>query len=138
VVAGRGLVVWLLRVFAERTVLLCGLAVAMAGVAMLLFPHAPWMTLLAVVVGGLGFAPLFPLLVSRMLGRTGRTRQVGWIFAICGSGGAVVPWITGVVSQHAGGLRAAFLAPLAALGGILVSVLIEGLMKPAGRDLVQH
>jgi fucose permease len=130
VVAGRGLVVLLLRMMAERVVLLGGLAMALAGVAALLFPHAAGVALVAVVVAGLGFAPLFPLLVARMLARVGRTRHAGWIFAICASGGAVVPWITGAVSQYGGGLRAAFLVPLAALGGILVCVLVEAGMGP--------
>jgi fucose permease len=131
VVAGRGLVVVALRVISERVVLLGGLAAAMIGVAVLLFPHAPGGAFAAVVIGGLGFAPLFPLLVARMLARTGRARHAGWIFAICGSGGAVVPWVTGAVSQYAGGLRAAFLVPLAALAGILICVLIEaGMMRP--------
>jgi MFS transporter, FHS family, glucose/mannose:H+ symporter len=138
IVVGRVLVVALLRVFAERTVLLGGLAVAMAGVGTLLFPHAPRTALLAVIVAGLGCAPLFPLLVSRMLARTGRTRSVGWIFAICGSGGAVVPWITGAVSQHGGGLRAAFLAPLGALAGILICVLIEAGMAMPERNFAQR
>ncbi|MGC2163326.1 MAG: MFS transporter [Silvibacterium sp.] len=138
VVAGRGLVVALLRLFPERVVLLGGLAMAMAGVATLLFPHGPRAALAAVLVAGLGCAPVFPLSVSRMLARTGRTRHVGWIFAICGSGGAVVPWITGVVSQHGGGLRAAFLAPLGALAGILVCVLIERAMQPAEDGFPQY
>ncbi|HEX5233875.1 MAG TPA: MFS transporter [Silvibacterium sp.] len=129
VVAGRVAVVLLLRVFAERVVLMSGLAVAMAGVATLLLPHAPAATIALVVVAGLGFAPVFPLLVARMLSRTGRTRHAGWIFAICGSGGAVVPWITGVVSQYGGGLREAFWAPLGALGGIVICVAADAAMS---------
>lgn len=125
-VAGRGLVVLLLRVFVERTVLLGGLLTAMVGVAGLVFARGPVETLSAVVVTGLGCAPVFPLTVSRMFARIGRSRHTGWAFAICGSGGAVVPWITGAVSQYSGGLRTAFLTPLAALVGILICVLIEG------------
>ena len=137
-VAGRGLVVVLLRMLPERVVLLAGLAIAMAGVAALLSPDTPGAAFAAVVVAGLGCAPIFPLSVSRMLARTGRTRHAGWIFAICGWGGAVVPWITGVISQESGGLRAAFLAPLAALAGILVCVLIEGGMARPGSDFLQR
>jgi MFS transporter, FHS family, glucose/mannose:H+ symporter len=137
-VTGRWLVVALLRVLPEVAVLLGGLALAMAGVATLLFPHGAWVVLPAVVAAGLGCAPIFPLSVSRMLARTGRTRHAGWVFAICGSGGAVVPWITGVISQHGGGLRTAFLAPLAALGGILACVLIEGAMARPPARFAQH
>ncbi len=137
VVAGRVVVVLLLRVLAERVVLLGGLVMALAGVAALLFPHPAGVALVAVVVAGLGFAPLFPLLVARMLARTGRSRHAGWIFAICGSGGAVVPWVTGAVSQYGGGLRAAFLVPSAALGGILICVLIEAGMAPPPAEILQ-
>ena len=129
--AGRWLVAVLLRWFPEAGVLLGGLALAMGGVTMLLFPHAAWIVLPAVMAAGLGCAPIFPLLVSRMLARTGRTRHAGWVFAICGLGGAVVPWITGLISQHGGGLRAGFGAPLTALGGILICALIEGSMGGA-------
>lgn len=122
---GRWLVVTLLRWVAEMAVLVGGIALAMGGVAMLLFPHGAWVLLPSVVAAGLGCAPVFPLLVSRMLSRTGRTRHAGWVFAICGSGGGVVPWITGLISQHGGGLRAGFAAPLAALAGILICVAAE-------------
>lgn len=128
--AGRWMVVALLRWFAEAVVLLGGIVLAMGGVAMLLFPHGAWVLAPAVVAAGLGCAPVFPLLVSRMLARTGRSRHAGWVFAICGSGGGVVPWITGLISQHGGGLRAGFAAPLAALAGILICVVAE---RSAGR-----
>jgi MFS transporter, FHS family, glucose/mannose:H+ symporter len=128
VVVGRVIVVGLLRVLSEPAVLLGGLTIAMTGVAALLFPHAPKTAFAAVVIAGLGFAPLFPLSVARMLARTGRSRHTGWIFAICGAGGAVVPWIMGVVSQYSGGLRGAFFVPLTALAGIGVCALLEGIM----------
>jgi MFS transporter, FHS family, glucose/mannose:H+ symporter len=128
VVAGRVLAVLMLRMLPEQVVLLGGLVTAMAGVTALLFPHAPWTAFAAVVVAGLGCAPVFPLSVSRMLARTGRSRHTGMVFAICSLGGAVVPWVTGVISQYSGGLRPAFLAPLVALAGVLVCVLIESMM----------
>ncbi|HUY81986.1 MAG TPA: MFS transporter [Acidobacteriaceae bacterium] len=127
--AGRWLVVAVLRWLAEVAVLLGGLALAMGGVVTLLHPHPVWVLLAAVVAAGLGCGPIFPLSVSRMLARTGRTRHAGWVFAICGSGGAVAPWITGLISEHGGGLRTAFAVPLAALAGILLCVVIESAMK---------
>jgi fucose permease len=132
-VAGRGVVALLLKRMQERVILLAGIGAAICGVAALLFPHGLQAEFAAVIVAGLGCAPIFPLAVAKMFARTGRTRHAGWTFAICGSGGAVVPWVTGVISQYSGGLRAAFLAPLAALGGILICVLAEGAMaRPAG------
>lgn len=135
-VAGRALVVALLRHFPERAVLLSGLALSLAGVASLLFPHGAAVALVATIVAGLGCAPIFPLVVARMLARMKRSRHAGWAFAICGSGGAVVPWVTGLVSQH-GGLRMAFLAPLAALAAILVCVLIDRQTPWTSRQVTQ-
>lgn len=121
-VVGRSAGVWLLRKARERTVLFGSLAVAGAGVLMLMASQTA-MVPAAMVVTGLGCAPVYPLLLSRVLGRIGRSRHAGWIFAICGSGGAVIPWITGAVSQHATGLRGAFLVPLAAFAGVALCVL---------------
>ena len=126
---GRWMVVGLLRRLAEPAILLGGLTLAMSGVAMLLLLHGAWTVLPAVVAAGLGCAPIFPLSVSRMLARTGRSRHVGWVFAICGAGGGVVPWLTGLISQHGSGLRAAFAVPLAALAGVLGCALAEGVLK---------
>jgi FHS family glucose/mannose:H+ symporter-like MFS transporter len=140
VVAGRAVVPAMLRFVREALVLLGGLAAAMAGVSALLFPHSAGAAYAAVTVAGLGFAPVFALLVSRLLAWTGRSRHTGWIFAICGAGGAVVPWLTGMVSQHSGSLRVAFSVPLAALAGILACTLIEmRILAPveiSGRNLL--
>lgn len=131
-VLGRAMVAALLRRVREQAILLGGIFAGMGGIVMLLFSRGFRMEFAAAVMAGLGCAPIFPLAVSRMFGRLGRTRHAGWAFAICGWGGAVVPWLTGVISQYSGSLRAAFLAPLAALGGILICVLLESAMAPAG------
>jgi fucose permease len=131
VVAGRGAAVWLLHALAERVVLVGGLVLAIAGVVALLLSHGAGTAFAAVVVAGLGFAPVFPLLLARMLARTGRSRRTGWIFAICGSGGAVVPWITGMVSGNWGGLRGAFWVSVVALAGVALCVLIDSSMPQA-------
>lgn len=137
-VVGRVIVAALLKYFSERTILLAGIVAGLGGITTLLFPLGLQMEFFAVVVAGLGCAPIFPLAVSKMFARTGRTRHAGWVFAICGSGGAVIPWVTAVISQYSGGLRAAFLAPLASLGGILIGVLIEGAMGLPGSRNPQH
>lgn len=125
IVAGRAVVPALLGRMGELTVLLAGLAAAMAGVAVLLHPQSFEMSLAAVVLAGLGCSPVFPLLAARLMGRVGRSRHTGWIFAICGFGGAVVPWLTGALSAYTDSLRLAFVVPLAALGAIVALVLGE-------------
>ena len=91
----------------------------------LVFPHGASVSLAAVALAGLGCAPIFPLTVARLLARIGYSRHVGWIFAICGSGGAVLPWVTGLYSAHLGSLRGAFVVPLAAMAGVLLLALTD-------------
>jgi MFS transporter, FHS family, glucose/mannose:H+ symporter len=125
IVVGRVAVPALLRIASELIVLVAGLVAAMAGIAVLLFPHPAPIVLACVALTGLGCAPVFPLAVARLLARIGDSRHAGWIFAICGSGAAVLPWLTGLASAHFGSLRMAFLVPLAAMAGTLLLVLAE-------------
>jgi fucose permease len=63
-----------------------------------------------------------------MLARVGRSRSSGWIFAISGSGGAVLPWLTGLLSEGSGSLRIAFVVPLGAMAVVLLFVLVENVL----------
>jgi MFS transporter, FHS family, glucose/mannose:H+ symporter len=133
IVVGRAAVPLLLRFASELTVLISAVVTALAGIAVLLFPQSTAISLAAVALAGLGCAPVFPLAVARLLAHIGNSRHAGWIFAICGSGAAVLPWITGLLSAHTGSLRTAFLAPLGAMTGVLVLVLVESALISPGR-----
>ena len=39
-----------------------------------------------------------------MMGRGPDSRGAGWVFATSASGGALLPWLTGILSTHAGSL----------------------------------
>jgi MFS transporter, FHS family, glucose/mannose:H+ symporter len=123
--AGRGLGSLALRRVPERAVLVPSLAVSLTAVTMLLLPHTTNTVVAAVVVAGFGFGPVFPIGVSRMLARLSDHRNTGWVFATCASGGAVLPWLTGMFSSSTGSLRVAFAVPLVALGVILLLALAE-------------
>ena len=125
IVLGRLLTPLLVRRVSEFAVLLAGLLCALAGISALLFAQGTLASLLSVALTGVGCAPIFPLAVARLLARIGYSRHVGWIFAICGSGGAVLPWVTGLASAHLGSLRNAFVVPLAAMVGVLLLGPIE-------------
>lgn len=125
IVAGRAIAARLLKYFSEAVVLFPALIVALIGISLLLTPHTPVVVLAAVMISGLGCGPVFPLIVSRLLARVGQSPHTGWVFAICGSGGAVLPWLTGFLSTHTGSLRTGFAIPLAALIGILLLVFVE-------------
>lgn len=122
---GRGLGSAALRRLPERAVLLPSLMLALAAVAVLLEPHSTWVVLASVALAGAGFGPVFPLGVARLLARVTDHRNTGWVFAMCASGGAVLPWLTGLVSTRTGSLRLGFAVAVAAVAVILVLAWLE-------------
>lgn len=72
-------------------------------------------------LAGLALAPVFPLSLSFFLSHAGESRSVGVVFAICGTGGAFLPWMTGIVSTHCRSLQWGLSVPL------LAAVLMLGL-----------
>ncbi|HVT98408.1 MAG TPA: MFS transporter [Acidobacteriaceae bacterium] len=132
--AGRWAGAWALKTVPEQAVQLPALALALAAVAGLVTPHATGIVLVAVAVAGAGFGPVFPVAVSRMLGRVSDHRNTGWVFAVTASGGAVLPWLTGLVSTRTGSLRTGFVVPVAALAAIVLLAAGENrvLGRPGG------
>lgn len=126
--AGRWLGSLALKTVTERTVLLPCLGVALIAVATLLAPHSTPMLLAAVVVAGVGFGPVFPIAVSRLLAHVADHRNTGLVFAMCASGGAALPWLTGLVSTRSGSLRMGFAVPVAALAALLLLAALENVM----------
>jgi fucose permease len=47
---------------------------------------------------------------------------------MCASGGAVLPWLTGLVSTRSGSLRMGFAVPVAALAALLLLAALENVM----------
>jgi MFS transporter, FHS family, glucose/mannose:H+ symporter len=70
------------------------------------------------VLGALSLAPLYPLIMSFLLARTGNHSRLGALFATASFGGATLPWLTGVFSTQFHGLRAGLVVP--ALGATLL------------------
>ena len=70
------------------------------------------------ILAALSLAPLYPLIMSFLLARTGHHARLGAIFAIASFGGATLPWLTGVFSTQFHGLRAGLLVP--AVGTVLL------------------
>jgi FHS family glucose/mannose:H+ symporter-like MFS transporter len=77
------------------------------------------------IVGGFTLAPVFPLLVSFMLARTGNHKRLGPLFASASVGGAVLPWLTGLCSTYFHGLRAGLVVPAA---GAALLLLLSGIV----------
>lgn len=73
------------------------------------------------VLCGLALAPIYPLILSFFLARAGNHPRLGRVFAAASIGGAILPWMTGVISTHFHGLRAGLAVP--ATGAALLLLL---------------
>jgi fucose permease len=83
-------------------------------IGLILVPHpTPRLVVAATIVNGAALGPLYPLIVSFLLTRTGQHARLGRLFAIASLGGATLPWLTGAVSTSFGGLRPGLLVPAA-------------------------
>jgi len=118
---GRLLVPLLLRRVSERRLLVSSLIAAVAAVLMLSTATTSVRGVIgAAALAGLGVAAIFPLLwagVTREIAPS-RPAAVGPLFAAGGVGGAMLPWLVGVVSNEYG-LGTGLLVPLVALALML-------------------
>jgi fucose permease len=94
-----------------------------AGLALLLAAQGPLTILAGSALTGLALAPLFPLILALFLAEIGESRNAGWVFAVAGLGGAVLSWLTGMVSTGTGSLRIGLLVPGSA--GLLMLLVIS-------------
>lgn len=86
----------------------------------------------AMVVLGLALAPIFPLLLSCFFDRTARVSDSRWVLAICGFGGSVLPWVTGVISSSVGSLRIGLYVVPVALASFLALLPFIGARRKRG------
>ena len=119
---GRLLAPVLLRHLAPRRLILAGLMCGAAGTVLVVTGFASPVLFCGAFLAGFGLAPVNPTVVAAFTTRLGRlaARWTGPVFAAAGLGGAAIPWLVGEISSHLGSLRAGFLAPLSALGGMLL------------------
>jgi MFS transporter, FHS family, glucose/mannose:H+ symporter len=109
----------LLRV-SEARLLKTSLAIALMSTILLLLSHSPITITLTVAAAGLVLGPIFPLCLAKALASLDDSPKAKWVFSISGLGGAILPWITGIVSAHEGSLRAGLLVPVFALGAMML------------------
>lgn len=123
ILLGRGIAPLLLRRIPELRLHVFAVFFVAVGVLLLFAAHDPWMLLTGACFAGLSLAPIYPLTISLFIGRAGETARAGWVFAVAGFGGAVVPWLTGVVSTATHSLRAALLVVFFAAVAMLLITL---------------
>ena len=112
---GRVFIPMILRHVKEQRLLAAGLIVGALGNLALIEVKTFETAAVCGIVIGLGFSGVYPVLVSSLVRIFGeRAKRVASImFPLASLGGASMPWVVGVVSTQAGGLRAGLIVPLA-------------------------
>jgi fucose permease len=115
---------------ATEAVLYCSsLAILLLTETVLILTPHPSASLIvaATILCGAALGPLYPLIISFLLERTGPHARIGPLFALAALGGASLPWFTGIVSTHFGNLRPGLLIPAAAT--LLMLTLSPGIIN---------
>lgn len=124
--SGRVSAPLVLRRVSERKIVLSALALAAAGITLLIASTVLITALPAVFLAGLGCASLYPIYIawlSRWYGA--RARKIGGIlFALASLGGAAGPGAVGFISKHFASLRVGLMAPLVAAFVMFTIVLL--------------
>lgn len=124
---GRALAPIALKFRTEITVVRSGLVLALMGGFLLVAAHGLMQVIVGAFVAGLGMASVFPISVSmltRWFGDSARAASSP-VFASGNTGGAVLPWVLGLVSAHYASLRLAFCVPLAGAAAMLLFYLVQ-------------
>jgi MFS transporter, FHS family, glucose/mannose:H+ symporter len=119
---GRAITPAMLTWLPERRLYRVSVVGTIAAVSLLLAAHNPLTLLVGAALTGLALAPVFPLILALFLAEIGGSRNAGWVFAVAGLGGAVLSWLTGIVSTATGSLRIGLLVPGAAALLMLVMI----------------
>lgn len=125
---GRGLASVVLLHVKEHWVAIGGLLLSSGGNFFLLRATSTTQAIASVAVIGLGLSSLYPIYIAWLSKWFGaRARKVGGLlFSFGALGGAVPPWLVGIVSTHSGGLQYGFLVPLISSVSML---LIVGMLR---------
>ena len=118
---GRLMVAALLLVMSEGALYRGCLALLLSTEVMLcVISHPSAGSILALTtLTALTLAPVYPLILSLLLARTGKHVRLGVFFAGASCGGALLPFLTGVLSTQFHGLRAGLIVPATAAGLLL-------------------
>lgn len=122
--AGRGLAPIILYRMRDAQLFRLAVFSLVLGLLLLVSAHSPWALLAGAIWTGLSLGPIYPLVIALFMERAGESKHTGWIFTVSGFGGAVLPWMTGVISSATHSLRIGLTVPVA--GACLLVVLMLG------------
>jgi fucose permease len=112
--AGRATAPIWLRWLAGIKLARIGIMVALCGVGVLLQASSPVAIATGAGLAGFGLASVYPITIALLAKAFGAasSRISGLLFALAGLGGAIMPWLVGLVSTHFANLRVGLLIPL--------------------------
>jgi MFS transporter, FHS family, glucose/mannose:H+ symporter len=124
---GRALAPIALKFHPETTVARGGLVTALLGALTLVTAQGLPLVIAGTVLAGLGLASIFPISVSLLPDWfADSARQASsLVFASGNMGGAVIPWVLGVVSARYSSLRLAFFIPVTGAASMLLFYLVQ-------------
>ena len=135
---GRAAAPGALRYLKESRLVYVGLTMGVLGTAVVLLASSRGGIRMGGGLAGLGFAPIYPVLVSWLsripgidIGRSG-----GMFFACAGCGGAFLPWLVGALSARTGSLHLALSCTLVSL--VLMLMLIRGVRPRMDPDVANE
>jgi MFS transporter, FHS family, glucose/mannose:H+ symporter len=118
---GRATAPIALKKYSETTVARTALSFGVLGGVALVAAHSIHLIVLGCFLAGLGLASIFPIgvaLFPRWFGDSARSVS-GVVFGSGNIGGAVLPWIVGIVSTRVGDLRWGYVVPLIGASAML-------------------
>lgn len=129
--AGRGLAPVILYRLSDAQLFRISVFSLVAGLLLLVSAHSPWVLLAGAIWTGFFLGPIYPLILALFMERAGESRHTGWVFTLSGFGGAILPWMTGIVSSAAHSLRIGLMVPV--VGSVLLVVLMLGFRLTTAR-----
>jgi fucose permease len=110
---GRGFAALALGRLSQLGVAAGGLLCAVTGAGIVAYSHTPTLLLVGAGVAGFGFAPQYPLYIT-WFAETFR-EDANWLgalyFGCAALGGAVLPWLVGIIAARTHSLRIGLVLP---------------------------
>ena len=110
----------------KQRVLYISLFISIVGTATMVVAHSPGIAVAGLVLTGLGFAAVFPLVLAFVGDAWSRLSGTAFslVFVMALGGGTLYPWLTGIIAEVAG-LRAALMPATVSL---IASVVLLGII----------
>lgn len=129
---GRGFAPLALRRLSQVAISAGGLLCAVAGAGIIAYSQTPLLLQIGAAVAGFGLAPQYPLYVT-WFAETFH-EDANWLstlyFGGGGLGGAVLPWLVGIIAAHTNSLRAGLILPVA-VTAVMVMLLLRARPRSA-------